>query len=161
LDCCTLQWGKLFFSDVQRRRPIAWRALSTPYGRHAISVTGKLALVRVAPHPAHLLINRLTFECGYSSASLREQPVRVRASGIADGGNLIYNAPAMPKEHLEDSCGWENPVAWNRFSSEPLAEHAGARADRVCMEMGQSGGQGPDSLNLAACHGAVSSRNGV
>ena len=41
---------------------------------------------------------------------------------------------------------------------EPLLERAltGAQwcsADPVCMEMGQSGGQGPDSLNLAACHG--------
>lgn len=26
-------------------------------------------------------------------------------------------------------------------------------ADPVCMEMGQGVGQGPDSLNLAACHG--------
>ena len=25
-------------------------------------------------------------------------------------------------------------------------------ADPVCMEMGDSGGQGPDSCNLAACH---------
>ncbi len=25
-------------------------------------------------------------------------------------------------------------------------------ADPVCMEMGASGGQGPDSCNLAACH---------
>ena len=41
---------------------------------------------------------------------------------------------------------------------EPLLFRAlnGARwcsADPVCMEMGRSGGQGPDSLNLAACHG--------
>jgi hypothetical protein len=25
-------------------------------------------------------------------------------------------------------------------------------ADPVCMEIGESGGQGPDSCNLAACH---------
>ena len=41
---------------------------------------------------------------------------------------------------------------------EPLVERAikGAQwcsADPVCMEIGKSSGQGPDSLNLAACHG--------
>ncbi len=40
---------------------------------------------------------------------------------------------------------------------EPVLRRAleGARwcsADPVCMESGESGGQGPDSCNLAACH---------
>ena len=40
---------------------------------------------------------------------------------------------------------------------EPVVRRAieGARwcsADPVCMEMGERGGQGPDSCNLAACH---------
>ena len=40
---------------------------------------------------------------------------------------------------------------------EPVVEGAirAARwcsADPVCMEVGESGGQGPDSCNLAACH---------
>jgi hypothetical protein len=40
---------------------------------------------------------------------------------------------------------------------EPVIERAldaasWCSADPVCMEMGSSGGQGPDSCNLAACH---------
>lgn len=33
-----------------------------------------------------------------------------------------------------------------------LEEAKWCSADPVCMEVGESGGQGPDSCNLAACH---------
>lgn len=102
---------------------------------------------------AHLLINRLTFECGYSSAALRERLYVSDQTDAPMAGILIYTAAGDAEGTLGGLVRMGKP---GRL--EPLLFRAlnGARwcsADPVCMEMGQSGGQGPDSLNLAACHG--------
>jgi hypothetical protein len=102
---------------------------------------------------SHLLINRLTFECGYSSAALRERLYISENPTAPMAGILIYTAAGDAEGTLGGLVRMGKP---GRL--EPLLERAlsGARwcsADPVCMEMGQSGGQGPDSLNLAACHG--------
>lgn len=102
---------------------------------------------------AHLIINRLTYECGYSSASLRERLYVSENPDAPMAGILIYTAAG----DAEGTLG--GLVRMGRAGRlEPLLNRAltGAQwcsADPVCMEMGQSGGQGPDSLNLAACHG--------
>lgn len=102
---------------------------------------------------AHLLINRLTFECGYSSAALRERLYVSENRDAPMAGILIYTAAG----DAEGTLG--GLVRMGRVGRlEPLLERAikGAQwcsADPVCMEIGHSGGQGPDSLNLAACHG--------
>lgn len=102
---------------------------------------------------SHLLINRLTFECGYSSASLRERLYVSENPAAPMAGILIYTAAGDSEGTLGGLVRMGKP---GRL--EPLLERAlsGARwcsADPVCMEMGQHGGQGPGSLNLAACHG--------
>jgi Domain of unknown function (DUF1998) len=102
---------------------------------------------------AHLLINRLTFECGYSSATLRERLYVSDHPTAPMAGILIYTAAG----DAEGTLGGLVRMG-KQGKLEPLLARAlsGARwcsADPVCMEMGQSGGQGPDSLNLAACHG--------
>ncbi len=102
---------------------------------------------------SHLLINRLTFECGYSSAALRERLYVSENPAAPMAGILIYTAAGDAEGTLGGLVRMGKP---GRL--EPLLERAlsGARwcsADPVCMEMGQRGGQGPDSLNLAACHG--------
>jgi hypothetical protein len=102
---------------------------------------------------AHLLINRLTFECGYSSAALRERLYVSENRDFPMSGILIYTAAGDAEGTLGGLVRMGRPGCL-----EPLLEHAvkGAQwcsADPVCMEIGQSGGQGPDSLNLAACHG--------
>lgn len=101
----------------------------------------------------HLLINRLTYECGYSSAALRERIYVSENPAAPMAGILIYTAAGDAEGTLGGLVRMGKP---SRL--EPLLERAltGAQwcsADPVCMEMGQSGGQGPDSLNLAACHG--------
>ena len=59
----------------------------------------------------------------------------------------------MPRERSADLFAWGSRDGLNRFFRGRLPEAQWCSADPVCMEMGQSGGQGPDSLNLAACHG--------
>ena len=102
---------------------------------------------------AHLLINRLTFECGYSSAALRE---RLYVSDQLDApmsGILIYTAAGDAEGTLGGLVRMGNPGRLEPLLFRALNAAQWCSADPVCMEMGESGGQGPDSLNLAACHG--------
>jgi hypothetical protein len=100
-----------------------------------------------------MLINRLTFECGYSSASLRERLYVSEHPQAPMAGILIYTAAGDAEGTLGGLVRMGKP---GRLESLLFRALSGARwcsADPVCMEMGRSGGQGPNSLNLAACHG--------
>jgi len=99
---------------------------------------------------AHLLINQLTYECGYSSAALRER-LYVSAGGSPMAGILIYTAAGDAEGTMGGLVRMGKP---GYFEPAVLAALEGAQwcsADPVCMEISQAG-QGPDSCNLAACH---------
>jgi hypothetical protein len=102
---------------------------------------------------AHLLINRLTFECGYSSAALRERLYVSENPEAPMAGLLIYTAAGDAEGTLGGLVRMGKPGRLEPLLDRALAAAKWCSADPVCMEMGQSGGQGPDSLNLAACHG--------
>ena len=102
---------------------------------------------------AHLLINRLTFECGYSSAALRERLYVSEHPTAPMAGILIYTAAGDAEGTLGGLVRMGKPGRLEALLSRALSGAQWCSADPVCMEMGQSGGQGPDSLNLAACHG--------
>lgn len=160
-------FGEGIFLSLNEHRLRRWEALPEIQDRLAPLFARYIALRRarhlrerrvgaryVLLHTlAHLLINRLTYECGYSSAALRER-LYVSENPVAPmAAVLIYTAAGDSEGTLGGLVRMGKP---SRL--EPLLERAllGARwcsADPVCMEMGQSGGQGPDSMNLAACHG--------
>lgn len=115
------------------------------------NVTGDLRPEFVLIHTfAHLIINQLSFECGYGSSSIRERIYCEKAENkYGMYGVLIYTASGDSegslgglvrqgtKDHIEDTIrDAVRNVAW--CSSDP-----------VCI---QSYGQGPESCNLAACH---------
>jgi hypothetical protein len=102
---------------------------------------------------AHLLINRLTFECGYSSAALRERLYVSEHPTAPMAGILIYTAAGDGEGTLGGLVRMGKPGRLEPMLARALSGARWCSADPVCMEMGQSGGQGPDSLNLAACHG--------
>jgi hypothetical protein len=101
---------------------------------------------------AHVLMNRLTFECGYSSAALR---VRLYVSDDARSpmaGVLIYTAAGDAEGTMGGlvrmgKAGYLEPVLRRALEGATWCS-----ADPVCMELGGTSGQGPDSCNLAACH---------
>lgn len=101
---------------------------------------------------AHILINELIFECGYSSAALRE---RLYISGYHKqpmSGVLIYTAAGDTEGSLG---GLVSMADSNRLIPVVLKAITKARwcsSDPICSESGSHGGQGPDSMNLAACH---------
>lgn len=101
---------------------------------------------------AHVLMNNLTFECGYGSAALRERLYVSNDPGQPMAGVLIYTASGDADGTMGGLVrmgrpGYLEPVIRNAI------DNAGwCSADPVCMEIGARGGQGPDSCNLAACH---------
>jgi hypothetical protein len=102
---------------------------------------------------AHLLINRLTYECGYSSAALRERLYVSENPTAPMAGVLIYTAAGDAEGTLGGLVRMGKPGRLESLLKRAIVGAQWCSADPVCMEMGQSGGQGPDSMNLAACHG--------
>lgn len=101
---------------------------------------------------AHLLINRLTFECGYSSASLRERLFVSNNAAASMAGVLIYTAAGDAEGTLGGLVRMGKPGHLEPVIRRALETARWCSADPVCMEMGERGGQGPDACNLAACH---------
>lgn len=124
------------YAEVQRKRHLRDREL-----------TPRFVLLHTL---AHILMNQLTFECGYSSAALRE---RLYVTGGANpmAGVLIYTAAGDAEGTMGGLVRMGKP---GYFESALLGALDAARwcsADPVCMEIGELG-QGPDSCNMAACH---------
>ncbi|HVU56084.1 MAG TPA: DUF1998 domain-containing protein [Puia sp.] len=103
---------------------------------------------------SHILIRRLAFECGYSSASLRER-IYSAAPGGGRGvkaGILIYTAAGDSEGTLGGLARQAESKRFRETLLSALQDAANCSADPICME---SKGQGLDTLNLAACHACV------
>ncbi len=101
---------------------------------------------------AHLLINRLVFDCGYSSASLRERLYISNDAVEPMTGILIYTAAGDSEGTMGGLVRMGKPGRLEHTIQRALEGALWCSADPVCMEMAERGGQGPDSCNLAACH---------
>jgi len=101
---------------------------------------------------AHVLINYLTFDCGYSTAALRERLYVSEDSESPMCGLLIYTAAGDAEGTLGGLVRMGEPGRLERAVAGAIAGARWCSADPVCMEMGAKAGQGPDSCNLAACH---------
>lgn len=99
---------------------------------------------------AHLLINQLSYECGYGSSSIRERLYCSKSDGdYSMYGVLLYTASGDSEGSLGGLVRQGLP---GRIEDTIIAAIQNAKwcsADPVCV---QSAGQGPDSCNLAACH---------
>ena len=99
---------------------------------------------------SHLLISQLSFECGYSIASLSE---RLYCSEEADGksmaGIFIYTASGDSEGTLGGLVRQGRADALPKIIRKAVMKAKVCSNDPVCI---MSGGQGRDSLNLAACY---------
>lgn len=102
---------------------------------------------------AHILINELVFECGYSTASLRER-LYVSADRTAPmAGILVYTAAGDSEGTLGGLVRLGQPKRLDRVVRRALSRASWCSADPVCSE--HLGGQGSKLANLAACHACV------
>ena len=99
---------------------------------------------------AHVIINQLSFDCGYGSASLRER-IYCDLSDQARPmqGILIYTASG-DSEGTMGGLVRQGKAGRLEGTLRRVLDHAAwCSSDPVCIE---SQGQGSDSANLAACH---------
>lgn len=102
----------------------------------------------------HLLINELIFSCGYSSASLRERLYVSGAPKRQMAGLLIYTAAGDSEGTMGGLVRMARPDNLRSVLASALSSARWCSTDPVCMDAGEKG-QGPDSCNLAACHGCA------
>jgi hypothetical protein len=103
---------------------------------------------------AHLLINELVFTCGYSSASLRERLFVSETPGRHMAGLLIYTAAGDSEGTMGGLVRMVRQNSLRSVVANAISEARWCSTDPVCMDAGEKG-QGPDSCNLAACHGCA------
>ena len=114
---------------------------------HPRTITPKLLLLHTI---SHLLIKQLSFECGYSIANLSE---RLYCADESDGkemaGVFIYTASGDSEGTLGGLVRQGKPDAFPQIFKRAIDGARTCSNDPVCI---LSGGQGRESLNLAACH---------
>lgn len=102
----------------------------------------------------HLLINELVFACGYSSASLRERLYVSTTQGREMAGLLIYTAAGDSEGTMGGLVRMARPNNLRSVFASAISDARWCSTDPVCMDAGEKG-QGPDSCNMAACHGCA------
>jgi hypothetical protein len=97
---------------------------------------------------AHVMIRRLAFDAGYSSASIRE---RIYASNGPQGmaGVLLYTADSDSEGSLGGLVRMGEPARLLHTLVNALQDASWCSADPVCRE---SIAQGVGGMNAAACH---------
>jgi hypothetical protein len=102
---------------------------------------------------AHIIINQLVFECGYSTASLRERLYVSGDSAAPMAGFLIYTAAGDSEGTLGGLVRLGQPDLLGQLVNRALGRASWCSADPICSE--NLGGQGSRLSNLAACHACV------
>lgn len=98
---------------------------------------------------SHLLIRQLSFECGYSSASLREKIYCGNDAPYRMEGILIYTAAGDSDGTLGGLVRQARPDRLPGIIEGMLANSLWCSNDPLCIE---SKGQGFESLDLSACY---------
>jgi len=102
---------------------------------------------------AHVLINQLVFECGYSTASLRERLYISSDRAAPMAAFLIYTAAGDSEGTLGGLVRLGRPERLGQVMQRALDRASWCSADPVCSE--PHGGQGSRMANLAACHACI------
>ena len=109
-----------------------------------------LLLKPVLIYNYHLLIKQLSFECGYSIASLKERIYCCEESEGKDmSGIFIYTASGDSEGTLGGLVRQGRPDTFPNIFKKAIESGMVCSNDPVCS---LSSGQGRDSLNLAACY---------
>lgn len=102
---------------------------------------------------AHVLLNQFVFECGYSTASLRERLYVSADANAPMAGILIYTAAGDSEGTLGGLVRLGRQERLGPVVRRALSRASWCSADPVCSE--NLGGQGSRLANLAACHACV------
>jgi hypothetical protein len=142
------------------REDVAARAqkLSNNYYRAAlnrgVNIQANISPKFILLHTfAHLLINQLSFDCGYGSSSLRERLYcDIEDNSFPMTGVLIYTASGDSEGTMGGLVRQGGKGNLENIFVRALKNALWCSSDPVCLE---SNGQGPGSCNFAACHGCA------
>jgi hypothetical protein len=102
---------------------------------------------------SHILVNQLVYECGYSTASLRERLYISTDPAAPMAGVLIYTAAGDSEGTLGGLVRLGQPERFEPIIKRALNRALWCSADPICSE--NLGGQGSRLANLAACHACI------
>ena len=143
-------WLKQSNDFVQKRTETLIRSAARSFRHIPQPITPEYILLHTF---SHLIINQLVFECGYSSASLRERIYYPDPKhDIYMAGILIYTAAGDSEGSMGGLVNMGRSGNFEPIIRKALGNAQWCSSDPVCMEAADRGGQGPESLNLAACH---------
>ncbi|GHU03199.1 hypothetical protein FACS1894147_06710 [Spirochaetia bacterium] len=133
--------------DIQKRI----KQLDSSYKKikkeNAIVLNAKYVLIHTF---AHLVINQLSYNCGYGSSSIRERIYCGKTNDNYDmHGVLLYTASGDSEGSLGGLVRQGRPGIIEPTIIMAIENALWCSSDPVCI---QSSGQGPDNCNLAACH---------
>ena len=136
-------------ADEHRTRlaPLLKRIEST--GRCRLEVSEELILIHSL---AHALIKRLSWEAGYGTSSIRERVYTSRNPQHRMAGMLLYTAAGDADGTLGGLVQLGKAKTFERVLAGALSDAWWCASDPICRD---SAGQGPESLNLAACHACM------
>jgi hypothetical protein len=122
------------------------RRIYLKLGRQPREIPSKFFLLHTL---AHVLIRRLSYECGYGSSSLRERIYCWEGEVREMNGVLIYTAAGDSEGTMGGLVEQGKPGRLEFVLKGALEDAMWCSTDPLCIE---SHGQGVDSLNRAACH---------
>lgn len=133
---------------VERIQGMERRRRNSLLGSRFEEATPRLVMLHTL---AHVLMRQLAFSSGYSAASLRER-VYAQSAPNTQAGILIYTAAGDSEGTLGGLVRQGEAPRLMRSLYSALESSEWCSSDPLCRE---SHGQGPDALNLAACHGCA------
>lgn len=98
---------------------------------------------------SHILIKELVYQCGYSTAALKERLYISSDNGAPMSGILIYTASGDSDGSLGGLVKLGHPLQFDKIISNAINRSAWCSADPVCSE--NLGATGASLLNLSAC----------
>lgn len=101
---------------------------------------------------AHAFIRQLSYECGYSSSSLRERVYASTEEGTSMNGVLIYTADGDADGTLGGLVRQGEPDRLRHTIINSIRNSAWCSTDPLCID---SHGQGYAAVNLGACHSCL------
>ncbi len=120
--------------------------VSSERGWESREITPALMLLHTL---SHILITRLSFDCGYGSSSLRERIYCHQSEDKQMSGVLIYTTASDSAGTLGGLVRQGKHKRFEPVLRQALIDTMNCSSDPLCAE---SSGQGINSLNLAACH---------
>jgi hypothetical protein len=117
------------------------------WGIHSEDLKAEFVLIHTF---AHLMINQLSYECGYGSSALRERIYcEIGDKSHTMHGVLLYTAAGDSEGTLGGLVAQGKPNKLDDIVNSAIENARWCSSDPICID---SLGQGTDSCNLAACH---------